>query len=360
MGSVHKIALIGGSGFIGTRLTSELLRIGHDVTIGDIAESASYPDLRINADVRAFEPLLAACMECDTIINLAAAHRDDVRPVSLYYDTNVGGARMTCAVAEKLGIKRIIFTSSVAVYGHQNGEPDEGAPHQPINPYGETKSQAEAVFREWFEKAPDERSLVIVRPAVVFGPTNRGNVHTLMDQIVKGHFIMIGDGENRKSMAYVGNVAAFLAYSLSFGAGCHIFNYADKPDMTMNGLVDLICQRTGRPSVTRWRLPQIVGLGAGTVFDVIARMTGKKLPISRVRVEKFCATTAFKAERVRDAGFTPPTAMKQALIETIDAEFNSGSNKHAVSGTPFQERQQPDEQVGANRQCRMPQPQKHP
>ena len=152
MPSLHKIALLGGSGFIGSRLTSDLLYQGHDVTIADIAPSPSYPDLRINADVREYESLLAACSECDTIINLAAAHRDNVRPISLYYDTNVTGARMTCAVAEKLGINRIVFTSSVAVYGHQHGEPDETASHMPINPYGETKSQAENVFREWFDE----------------------------------------------------------------------------------------------------------------------------------------------------------------------------------------------------------------
>ena len=59
------------------RLTSNLLYQGHDVTIADIAPSPSYPDLRINADVREYESLLAACSECDTIINLAAAHRDN-------------------------------------------------------------------------------------------------------------------------------------------------------------------------------------------------------------------------------------------------------------------------------------------
>ncbi|HRK97093.1 MAG TPA: NAD(P)-dependent oxidoreductase [Alphaproteobacteria bacterium] len=330
MPSLHKIALLGGSGFIGSRLTSDLLYQGHDVTIADIAPSPSYPDLRINADVREYESLLAACSECDTIINLAAAHRDNVRPISLYYDTNVTGARMTCAVAEKLGINRIVFTSSVAVYGHQHGEPDETASHMPINPYGETKSQAENVFREWFEKSPETRSLVIVRPSVVFGPTNRGNVHTLMDQIVKGRFLMVGDGENKKSMAYVGNVSAFLTHALSFGNGYHVFNYADKPDMTMNRLVNLICERTNRPSVTRIKMPKILGLGAGLAFDVVSRFTGKTLPISRIRVEKFCANTAFKADRVRQSGFTPPTAIEDALIQTIDAEFKQQSGESIV------------------------------
>jgi nucleoside-diphosphate-sugar epimerase len=318
--SPRKIALLGGSGFVGTRLTSDLLQSGHNVTIADIEPSTTYPDLRLDADVRNFDSLLSACLECDTIINLAAAHRDDIRPISLYYDTNVTGARMTCQVAEKLGIKNIIFTSSVAVYGHQHGEPDETSSHEPIGPYGETKSQAETVYKEWHAKDPVNRTLIIVRPTVIFGEGNRGNVHNLMEQITKGRFLMVGDGENKKSMAYVGNVSAFLNYSLSFDKGLHILNYIDKPDYSMTKLVDLIKERTG-VKAPNLRLPKIIGLGAGMMLDVVARATGKKLPISRVRIEKFCATTVFKADRVKASGFIAPTSLEQGLIETIDAEF---------------------------------------
>lgn len=328
MPSSQKIALLGGSGFIGTRLTSGLLQAGYDVTIGDIAPSTSYPDIRVQADVRVLDDMISTCTETDTIINLAAAHLDNVRPISLYYDTNVTGARVVCQAAEKLGIKKIVFTSSVAVYGHQHAELDENGAHLPIGPYGETKSQAETVYKEWQAKDPANRTLVIIRPTVVFGPTNRGNVHNLMDQIAKGHFLMVGNGENRKSMAYVGNVAAFIQYSLSFNTGLHIFNYIDKPDYSMNDLVNLIKQRTGK-NVSSLRLPKIIGLGAGAMLDVVARLSNRKFPISRVRIEKFCATTVFKADRVKDSGFIPPFALEQGLIETIDAEFLNAQRQAA-------------------------------
>jgi nucleoside-diphosphate-sugar epimerase len=322
LSSPRKIALIGGSGFIGTRLTSDLLKAGHDVVIGDIAPSRSYPDMRRDADVREFDQMINLCAGCDTIINLAAAHRDDIRPISLYYDTNVTGARVVCEAAEKTGINTIIFTSSVAVYGHQHGEPDETAPHKPIGPYGETKSQAEDVYRAWQAKKPQERNLVIVRPTVVFGPTNRGNVHVLMDQIAKGHFIMIGDGTNRKSMAFVGNVSAFLNHTLSLPQGYHVYNYIDKPDFSMRDLVALILTRTNRKPLPRFYLPRWVGMVAGACLDIAARILGRTLPISRVRIEKFCATTAFNADKMRASGFTPPTALGDALALTIDAEFS--------------------------------------
>lgn len=322
----HKIALIGGSGFIGTRLASDLWHEGYYVSIVDIQSTKKYPDFYQYADVRSVDTLKAACAGSDIIINLAAAHRDDVRPQSLYHDVNVTGAENVCRAAEDLDIQKIVFTSSVAVYGLQDGEPDEDAPHRPFNPYGETKSQAEAVYRAWQEKDPVNRTLVIVRPTVVFGIGNRGNVHTLMAQIARGRFIMIGSGENKKSMAYVENVSAFLAHCLNFGPGAHVFNYVDKPDMSMNELVTTIRRLTGQTGKASLRLPYTLGMIAGSIFDWVARITGRTLPISKVRIEKFCATTVFSARKVSMTAFRPPKDLQTALETTIKAEFRPAAD----------------------------------
>lgn len=321
MSPTHKIALIGGSGFIGTKLAADLWHSGSYVSIVDIQPTKAYPDFFRGADVRNVDALREACKGSDVIINLAAAHRDDVRPISLYHDVNVTGAENVCKVAEDLNIRTIIFTSSAAVYGLQGGEPDETAPHLPINPYGETKSKAEDVYSAWQKKDPGNRTLVIVRPTVVFGIGNRGNVHTLIDQVTRGNFIMIGDGTNRKSMAYVENVSAFLVHSLNFSSGIHVFNYVDKPDFSMNELVGIIRKLTGKASPANLRLPKILGNIAGTGLDALARITGKTFPISKVRIEKFCATTIFSAKKLNMTAFKPPKDLRLALEETIKAEF---------------------------------------
>lgn len=321
MPSSQKVALIGGSGFIGTRLAADLWHAGHTVSVIDTTVSIAYPDSSRIADVRDLDALRTACRGNDVLINLAAAHRDDVRPLSLYHEVNVKGAENVCRVADDLDIHTIVFTSSAAVYGLQGGEPDENSPHLPINPYGETKSRAESVYRSWQEKDPSNRTLVIVRPTVVFGIGNRGNVFTLMEQIVRDRFVMIGTGENRKSMAYVDNVSAFLAHCLNFGPGTHIFNYVDKPDLTMNELVGLIRKLTGKPERLSLRLPQPIGAMAGIGFDFLARLSGRKFPISKVRIDKFCATTIFSARKLEETAFRPPKELRRALEETIRAEF---------------------------------------
>lgn len=293
---------------------------GHNVHIFDKAASDS--DGSTKGDVRDCSALEAACEGMDVVYNLAAEHRDDVRPLSLYEEVNVGGARNVVAAAALANVKMIIFTSSVAVYGESSEPLDEYAPHNWINEYGRTKSLAEEVHISWAEADPARR-LVVVRPSVVFGPGNRGNVYNLLRQIASGRFIMIGQGKNRKSMAYVDNVAAFLVHSLNSSTGVYIYNYADKPDFDMNTLVGTVRERMGHAPGTGIRLPLWLAHIAGALADLLASVFGRSLPISGVRVRKFIANTEVDARRAHDTGFQRPVGLSDGLSRTLDVEFVS-------------------------------------
>ncbi len=322
------IGVVGGSGFIGAWLVQRLLAGDHAVRIIDINPSRQHPDLTVTADVRDRDSLYAACRGCDVMYNLAAEHSDDVRPAELYHQVNVIGAQNTCNIAERLHIDRLIFTSTVAVYGLPESEVDETAGVRPLHEYGRTKLEAESVFRAWAEGAAG-RSLTIVRPTVVFGPGNRGNVYLLLEQITRGRPIVIGDGRNRKSMAYVGNLVEFLVHALGFGPGVHLYNYADKPDLDMNNFVSLASQALGRAGPVR--IPYGFALAAGALCDGLSRLTGWQLPISRIRVQKYAANTRFAADRLASTGFRPPHALRDALVATIRHEFPAHKGAHATA-----------------------------
>lgn len=317
------IAVVGGSGFIGTRLCEALQQAGVEFRIIDKRRSETFPDRTVLADVTRFDELLDAHLGCDVIVNLAAEHRDDVRPRSLYDEVNVDGARNVCKVAHALGIRRILFTSTVAVYGFAPPDTGENGAMAPFNDYGRTKAAAEAVYREWHHAGPQHRSLVVVRPTVVFGERNRGNVYNLLKQIASGIFVMIGAGMNRKSMAYVGNVAAFLVHMLRAPAGVHVCNYVDKPDFDMNSLVTLARGTLGKSG--RWlpRLPYAAGYAVGCVFDVLALLTRRTFPVSRIRIRKFCATTQFSTS-VDKFCFQAPYSLREGLERTLRSEFLGG------------------------------------
>jgi GlcNAc-P-P-Und epimerase len=315
--SVESIVILGGAGFIGTRLAG-LLK-DHALRIGDVRQSKTFPELWTKCDVRQPESLREVIRGTDVIINLAAEHRDDVRPLSLYHETNVEGAVQVCRIARETGVKKIIFTSSVAVYGFQPHPVDESGPFAPFNAYGKTKLEAEGVYKTWAAEDPS-RSLVIIRPTVVFGEGNRGNVYNLLNQIASGRFLMVGSGDNVKSIAYVGNVAAFVVHALSFGSGTHIFNYIDGPDMNTRDLVEYIRQSLGKRGKALG-IPKSVALAGGHLLDVVARLSGKSFPLSAIRVRKFCESTRVSADKVSESGFMPPYPLSEGLTRTIQFEF---------------------------------------
>lgn len=222
---------------------------------------------------------------------------------------------------KKNGVKNIIFTSSVAVYGLNKKNPDETHPHDPFNHYGKSKWQAEEVLREWHAKAPSERSLTIIRPTVIFGERNRGNVYNLLKQIAGGKFAMVGPGTNYKSMAYVGNIVEFIKFKLkNVTAGYEVYNYVDKPDLNMNQLVAEVEQSLGK-KIPSMHLPYPLGMLGGYCFDILSKVTGKKYAVSSVRVKKFCATTQFDATKVHSSGFIAPYTLSQGLDRTLQYEF---------------------------------------
>ena len=307
-----KIAVTGGSGFIGTKLRKELEAQGNTCVNIDLKEGNDILDL----------PKLTALLQgCDCVYHLAAEHRDDVFPRSRYYDVNVQGMKNVLAAMDANKIGHIIFTSSFAVYGLDAQTPDETAAPAPFNDYGQSKLEGEEVLKSWAARNP-KANTVIVRPVVVFGENNRGNVHTLINQVAQNKFLMIGDGSNKKSIAYVGNVTAFLRHCLNDQSALEIYNYADGPDFTMKQLMGVIYQKLGKP-IPAFALPFAAGLGAGYVFDGLARITGKNFPISAVRIRKFCADTTSSADKARRSGFNPPFTLEEGIERMINHDFAS-------------------------------------
>lgn len=316
-----KILVTGGSGFVGSHLVRVLFSEGHSVTIYDVRKSQAYPDATVEGDVRDGDALSAALAGHDAVIHLAAEHRDDVRPLLLYEEVNVGGARQLVRAMDACGCRRIIFTSSVAVYPLNAGEPDEEFRPAPFNPYGASKWKAEQVFGEWAASRPDV-SLTIVRPCVIFGENNRGNVYNLLKQIANNRFLMVGTGKNRKSMAYVGNVVSFLVHCLGAPAGRHLYNYADKPDLSSIETVEIVRAELGIAGKIGFRLPYSLGLAAGYCFDLLAWATGRRLALSSIRIRKFCADTTVGTTRLDQvSGFSRTFSLPEALRRMVRYEF---------------------------------------
>lgn len=315
-----KITVVGASGFVGTRLIDLLKEEKMDLQNIDKQQSPFFPEITVIGDVRDKEKMLELLRGTDVVVLLAAEHRDDVTPIAKYYDVNVTGMQNTLAAMEANGVKRIVFTSSVAVYGLNKKNPDEEHPKDPFNHYGKSKWLAEMELEKWYKAHPDW-NINIVRPTVIFGERNRGNVYNLLRQISGSRFLMVGKGENKKSMAYVGNIVAFLHFLIKQQTeGYQVYNYIDKPDFTMNELIDHVSKVLNK-HIPATHYPYWLGMLGGYAFDFLAWVSRKKLTISSVRIKKFCATTQFDASKVALTGFQAPYTLGEGLAKTLEFEF---------------------------------------
>ncbi len=356
------ITVIGGSGFVGTRLVKRLLSSGHTVKIADKRKSVAYPDLWVRCDIRnapaekedypesitdaasapgkhdeavkamEMHSLFDVLKGSDVVINLAAEHRDDVTPKSLYDEVNVQGSENICKACSKLGIHKIIFTSSVAVYGFAPVGTDENGEINYFNDYGRTKYLAEGKYRDWL-KSDSSNNVVIIRPTVIFGEQNRGNVYNLLRQIASGKFPMVGKGTNRKSMNYVENVAAFIEYELNHDSepGEHLYNYCDEPAYDMNHLVLDCYKALGKPKTKLLHFPYCLAYCGGLCFDLLAFITRRKYAISSIRIKKFTQNTYFVGNNIKKTDFAAPVSLEEGLRRTIDYEFVRKVEGHTFS-----------------------------
>ena len=315
-----KITIIGGSGFVGTNLCRQMSLKQQDFEIIDLKMSNQFPEKCKIADVRD-AATLRNTITGDVVVNLAAVHRDDIRDKTEYQRTNVNGAENVALVCEEKGIDKIVFTSTVAVYGFAEPGTDESGAINPFNEYGRTKFEAEEKLRKWHAKG--ENSLIIVRPTVIFGEGNRGNVYNLLNQIASGKFLMVGKGENKKSMAYIGNIVAFLETCVTTEQKYGVYNYVDTPDLTMNELVSEVRTKLKGKSGVGPRLPYWLGLLLGYSADLVAKVSGKNLPVSSIRVKKFASSTEFKSAKTSLENFEAPFSLSSGVERTLQSEFIS-------------------------------------
>ncbi|HVX26733.1 MAG TPA: NAD-dependent epimerase/dehydratase family protein [Parafilimonas sp.] len=314
---MKKIQVIGGSGFIGANLLKEIGKT-HAVNNIDKNNSQQFSAITTIADIRDKEKLTDSLQPSEWVVLLAAEHRDDISPASLYYNVNVDGTKNVLSAMNEKDIRKIIFTSSVAVYGLNKKNPDEQFKEDPFNDYGKSKWQAEEVLRNWYNEDPQNRTLIIIRPTVVFGPDNKGNVYTLLKQIASGKFLMIGKGNNKKSMAYVENLVGFIKYTIDNNfSGYHLYNYVDKPDYSMTELI-AVSEKSLNKKLPAIKVPYTIGYLGGICFDVISFITRKKFSISSVRIKKFCATTQFSSDKMLSTGYKPVCTLEEGLTKTLN------------------------------------------
>jgi len=292
-----KCVIFGGTGFIGSHFAAYLINnnLVDEVYLADIRPTRpffSFDKTRIHfveLDVR--KPIDAEALPSDVtlVANFAAVHREPGHEDSEYYETNLYGAENVCAWTEAVGCKHIIFTSSIAPYGPSEETKDENSLPVPVSAYGGSKLAAEKIHLCWQNGDAGNRHLVIVRPGVVFGPEERGNVSRLVKAVLHRYFFYMGNKDTRKAGVYVKELCNAMWWVLqrqdTTGEYVSLFNMSMNPGPSIQDYVNTVCKVAG---VKRWipSVPYGALLGVAYLIEIIARPMGIKHPFSPVRIRK--------------------------------------------------------------------------
>lgn len=313
---MQEILITGGSGFIGYhfhRFIDQARIVNFDLVPPTFPARSIY----VSGDIRESASLEAALAgrSCEAIICLAAEHKDFGIEREAYFKTNEYGTRVICDAATQHGVKKIVFFSSVAVYGNTSAPTTEETPVTPASPYGDSKAAGEEVLRSW-AREDGERSVVIMRPTVVIGIRNRANMLHLITQIDRNRYANIGEAANVKSVAYVDNLVQATLFLIDrMQPGVVVFNYADEPQLTVRKITKIIAAGLGKsaPLTIPYSLARILAVP----FDIAIRLTGRDIPVSSMRIKKICTATQHNSDKLFRAGFKPEFSTVEGLQRMV-------------------------------------------
>lgn len=307
--------IFGGSGFIGTHLIhllkSEVVKPGdkiYDLDIVMPGEEGVVPGIveenqgveYIRLDVRKPIEFDFTPTKDDIIFNLAAVHRTPGHEDYEYFETNIKGAENVTEFAEKHGINKILFTSSIAPYGASEELKEETTLPTPNIPYGISKLVAEKIHEKW-QVVDSKRELTILRPGVVYGKGEHGNFTRLYWGIRKRYFFYTGRRDTIKACIYVKELVHFMKYRMidnSF-SGTDIFNCTFEPAYR----IDQICETMMKETGIKRHIFLIPGGLLMAVATVLGPIGGKKVGIHPARVKKLMISTNISGKKLSECGY---------------------------------------------------------
>lgn len=317
--------ITGGSGYVGSHLIDHLIEkdVYDTIIILDFVKPArDYSDAStkieyIDSDVRNFidpEPFKElGCGEDTIIYNLAAICRIPGFPDIDYFRTNIQGAEAVCQLAEQLGCKKMVFTSSVSPYGKSEELKTEESVPQPEDPYGSSKLVAEYIHKGWQVRDPENRMLSILRPGIIFGKGEQANFTRLYESQKKGFFVYPGRKDTRKACVYVKDVARACYHFSERGAGQHLYNlvYEDAPT------IQEICEAVAHETDARKPLLLIPGpllVFAAYCIMVLGKIIGKDFTgIHPDRVKKVMLSTNVSGYKLSKSDFKLSYSLKEGV-----------------------------------------------
>ena len=301
------ILITGIHGFVGSNLVTALKEkhtlYGLDIVAPQkdgVVKTFNWEDLRITS----YQQL----PQFDAIIHLAGkAHDTKNRSTAQgYFDINTGLTQKIFTFFLESSVKKFIFFSSVkAAADSVVGEMlTEDVIPTPVGPYGESKIAAEeyikgcfafpATFREETNGIDPDKQVYILRPCMIHGPGNKGNLNLLYNVVKKGIPWPLGNFENRRSFTSIDNLCYVVEGLLTKDVASGIYHMGDDEALSTNELIALMCEVLGRkPYIWKMNKRMMEGCaGLGTLLH---------LPLNTERLRKLTENYVVSNAKIKAA-----------------------------------------------------------
>lgn len=292
-----KVIITGASGFVGQNLSKFLVE--QDLSVEKIS-------LR-NADFQFDE-------NADALIHLAGKAHDTANTSenSEYFKINTELTKEVFQKFLKSNIKDFFYFSSVkATADSVQGIVDENHQSNPKTPYGKSKLLAEEYLLA--QTLPEGKKLFIIRPCMIHGPGNKGNLNLLYKVVEKGIPWPLAAFENSRSFLSIDNLNFLILKMLKDReVGSGVYNFADDESLSTNDLVKIISAASGKYEKL-WKIPAKLIAGVAGIGDIL------KLPLNSERLKKLTESYVVSNQKIKSAlGIEKlPYTGEEGMIKTI-------------------------------------------
>jgi nucleoside-diphosphate-sugar epimerase len=307
------VLVTGATGAVGPALAERLVRDGHRVRTLSRSRPATLPlpaaVESLLGDVTDRSAVARSVVGVDWVFHLAAhLHTPNPDPVTRasYERTNIEGTRVVVEEAAAAGASRLVFFSSISVYGPTGPMvADEATPPRPDTLYGATKLRAEEVARSAVVRGSQEPLACVLRLGAVYGQRMKGNYPRLARAVRGGWFVPIGPGLNRRTLVHEADAAeaAVLAAGSSRAAG-QVYNVTDGRIYPLREIIDAMCAAFRRRP-PRWGIPVAPARVLASLGDGLLRIAHRDARLQGF-LEKYLEDVAVSGEKVAsELGYRP-------------------------------------------------------
>jgi len=312
-----EVLVTGANGFIGIRLCQLLQQQGLNVRTlthrrgGDNVSNYLMDLATDDCPVGLFEGI-------DTVFHLAGKAHDLAQKADdtdHYWQINVEGTRKLLEAARLAGVKRFVFFSSVKAQGEATIQPMNESDTTPAcSSYGQSKYAAEQlVLHGGYVPHP-----VVIRPCMVYGNTEKGNLPVMIKAIKRGWFPPLPEFGNKRSMVHVDDViqVAMLAAENPKAAG-QIFIVSDGQAYSTRQIYDWIRLALGKAPAS-WEIPMVLLSGLAKCGDLFGRFAGRRFLFDSDALHKLTGSAWYSSAKIEhELGFKPTHTLNSSLLDIV-------------------------------------------